>query len=258
MEMFDYFIEHQGEFGVTELSHETGYSKSVIHRILSTLEASGYLAVGVDSRRYRLGYKSLQLGLVTLSQIDVRRLALPRLHRLRDITRETVNLGLRFGDKRVYIESLESPQEIRQRVELGREMSLVRGASSKAVLAFIDPDERDRILLGAQEEVTAQLTAVSVQELRAELAAIQIRGYATSVSERLVGAFSVAAPVFDHHDEVIGSVSISGPVNRWRADVVDRYGELLNAEIGLLSRDLGSLERRPWQEVTDSVLVGMT
>jgi DNA-binding IclR family transcriptional regulator len=226
------------------------------HRILSTLESAGYLETEGESRRYRLGFRSVQLGLIGLSQLDVRRQARSRLQHLRNVTKETVNLSLRVGDKRVYIDSLESPQEIRQRVELGREMDLFLGASSKAILAFLPRGDRERILELAEGQHTVQHTAISVPELWADLAAIQIRGYATSISERLAGAFSVAVPIFDHDEDVIGSVSVSGPVHRWRDDLAERFGELLIAEVGLLSRDLGSLRQHPWQEVRDIAIAG--
>jgi DNA-binding IclR family transcriptional regulator len=242
--ILDYFIANRGDAGVTEVSRATGFSKSVVHRLLGELAAAGFLAVDEETRRCRLGFKSLQLGLAALSQIDLRRQALPYMRSLRSVTKETVNLSVRVGDRRVYIESMESPQEIRQRVELGRELVLYLGASSKAMLAFLEPAERERVLADAHDKVTAQRRALDTDVLRAELAGIRVRGYAKSLSERQVGAFSVAAPVFDRDERVIGSISISGPISRWRDELTEQYGELLLAEVGMLSRDLGSMSAR--------------
>jgi IclR family acetate operon transcriptional repressor len=236
--VLEYFLAHPVNVGISEMSRSLGLSKSVVYRILSSLETHGFVAAD-DSRRYRLGYKALQLGLVALQQRDIRRLVLPRMERLRNITQETVNLSIRVGDRRVYIESLESPQEIRQRVELGREMSLLLGASSKAILAFLREDERERLLATAHDVVTATGEPLCPDKLRDELEEIRRRGYAVSISERLADAFSIAAPVLDHRGEVIGSISISGPVMRWRSEVADEYGRLLCMEVEALSRELG-------------------
>ncbi len=250
-QLLDYLATHEST-GVSEISRALGYSKSVVHRLLTTLEAHGYVAA-TETRRYRLGFKVIELGLVALQQLDVRRRALPHMERLRALTQETVNLSMRVGDHRVYIESLESPQEIRQRVELGREMSLLLGSSSKAILAFLPEEERERIIAGAIGKTTALGEPLSPDRLRRDLDEIRRRGYAVSLSERLVGAFSVAVPVFDHRAMVVGSISISGPVMRWRPELAEQYGRLLLEEVGMLWRELGY---RPAIATGEQTMVG--
>jgi DNA-binding IclR family transcriptional regulator len=239
-------LVHLGErhagVGVTELSRELGFAKSVTHRILSALVDSGFVELDETDKKYRLGYRAVQLGAVALSNLDVRSKALSQMKVLRDETLETVNLSLRLSDSRVYIESMESPQEIRQRVELGRPMPLHLGASSKAMLAYFTESDLENCLSDVDEKVTASGAKLSRDLIESDLKQVRIRGYAVSLSERLVGAFSIAAPIFDHRGEVIGSLSISGPQSRWTEPLTQVYGRRVRDACSDISRKLGFVE----------------
>ena len=91
----------QFDLGVTETARELGLSKAVVHQVLTTLTAKGFVE---DSRRYRLGPALLSLGVAYLDRIDVRGLAEPSLHRLSAETNETATLSLRYGWERMYVD----------------------------------------------------------------------------------------------------------------------------------------------------------
>ena len=50
--------------------------------------------------------------------------------------------------------------------------------------------------------------------LRRELQLIRERGYAIDESENEIGVCCVAAPVFDHHGQVLSAISVAGPITR--------------------------------------------
>jgi len=239
-ELLDYLVSAPDGATLTELSLHLGRSKTTIYRLLVNLVRHGYVT-STDYKRYRVGPTLWRLGLAAVQKLDVRRVALPYLLELNRLTAETVNLSIRVGDERVYIESIESPQEIRQRVELGRPMSLLLGASSKAILAFLQPEELNQLLSKAVNLCTATGRNITPDQLHKDLEAIRQRGYAISVSERLSGAFSVAGPIFDHRGQVIASVSVSGPIQRWRQELEASLGPLVLQAASNISRELGCL-----------------
>src|SRR5690349_21285239 len=55
------FTSHRHEWGITEMSEHLGYSRSVIHRILTTLEMERFV-MRTQDHRYRLGTRALELG----------------------------------------------------------------------------------------------------------------------------------------------------------------------------------------------------
>jgi DNA-binding IclR family transcriptional regulator len=224
-EVLDEFAESSGDLGVTEIARRLRCSKSVVHRILVSLVDAGYVAADPSTRRYRLGTKALLLARAASAHDDLRRRALSHLQTIRERTGETATLSLLRGAVRVYAEQVESRNAVRQTVEVGSEAPLHLGASGKAILAFLPETARPR-----------QARAAA---LDADLDRVRRRGYAVSHAERIPGAASVAAPVFDHRGAVVGSVSAAGVLARSDARTTARYGAVVAAEARALSRELG-------------------
>lgn len=224
------------DVGVSELARTLGYSKTVVHRIVRTLVATGFFVVDERTRRYRLGPGAVSVGLAALARMEVPRIAQPYMERLVARTAETATLSARYGDQRMYLAQVLSPQEIRMAVPLGQLFPLHVGGSSKAILASLDSAERtaylDRALAGT-------MSVTSREELEDELRRIHRRGYAVSRGERQVDAGSVAAPVFDATGRVYGSLSICGPVARISDDKLEEYGSLITEAAASISAGLG-------------------
>ena len=223
--------------GVTELAQRLGYSKAVVHRILASLRAKGFVDLDETTRRYSLGPAALALGLTYLQQIDVRDAARSVLRELSEQTTETATLSIRRGDVRMYVDQVTPPREVKMTVQLGHPYPLHAGGSSKAFLAHLPDAEVDRYLSEPLPALGAN-TITDPNELRRDLAETRRRGYAASFGERMEGAGSVAAPVFDHENGPVAVISVCGPVERFRDEVADIAPILLKATQEL-SRRLG-------------------
>ena len=219
------FADGAGDLGVTDLARKLECSKSVVHRIVVDLVATGFLASDPLTRRYRLGPMARRLATAATAQHDLRTEALPYLRRVRERTGETATLSVLRGDVRVYVEEVESAHAVRQTVRVGEEAPLHRGASGKAILAFLPED--------------AWPAFTRTPALLTELQRIRKRGYATSTSERIPGAASVAAPIFDDRGQVIGSISAAGVAARSNARRNAVQGGILRSEARALSQQLG-------------------
>lgn len=239
------FLDGRADLGVSQIHRELGWPKSVVHRLLRALEETGFVVSDAHSRRYCLGPKALQLGLVALAQVDVRRLALPYLLALRDRTGETTTLSLRVGRERLYVEQVESLQGVRQIVQVGARAPLYLGASGKAILAFLPPADQAAVLAEARAARLLDGTPLDCERLIAELGTVRTCGYAVSLSERLAGAASVAAPVFDHTSTVLGSLSIAGVTARQNRAALEALGPEVRSVAGQLSAALGWRGRWP-------------
>jgi DNA-binding IclR family transcriptional regulator len=233
------FLDGRADAGVTEISRTLRCSKSVVHRVLVALVASGFVSTDPISRRYRLGPKALRLGLTALAHTDIPSRALPYLRNVRDRTGETAILSLLRGDVRVYAEQVESREPVRQTIQVGQEAPLHLGASGKAILAFLPATQRTAAFARAKGVKLADGTPLKVPALESDLERVRRRGYAISRGERVVGAASVAAPVFDHSGLVIGSLSAGGVVVRSDPQRISGYGAIVRAEAEALSRELG-------------------
>ena len=228
-----------GPLGVKEISEATRLSMSTVHRILAALVKKGLTSQDPETKKYTVGRKMLDYALRYLRDLELPSMALPHMRRLRDATAETVTLSVVDGWTRIYVAQVESPQEIRQTVELGRRFPLHLGGSGKAILAFLP--ERDQELYLAQPGLAPGVDRpIDIDRLRIDLAETRSRGYSRSSSERLSGAASVAAPIRNYRGEVVGCMSVSGPAWRFTEERVAEFGRLVVNAAAEISRDLGA------------------
>lgn len=223
--------------GVTEIANATSLSKAVVHRILSTFRATGFVELDSSTRRYSLGPKVLLLGLNYLDGLDVRELAHETLTALSRQTNETATLSIRSGRTRAYVDQVTPARDVKMVVELGRSFPLHAGSSSKAFLAFLSDEDIDEYFREPLERLTER-TITSGDVLRGELETIREQGYAVSLEERRAGAGSVAAPIFGRDARPAAVISVCGPVERFVSEVDAVALALLDAT-GELSRRLG-------------------
>lgn len=244
MDVLALFAETDADtLGVSEIAQHLGLSKAVVHRILSSFRAKGFVVLDELSRRYSLGPKAMYLGLAYMDKLDVRRLARSVLEELSRATNETSTLSFRVGHSRVYIDQVTPPRDVKMVVQLGKEHPLHAGASSKAFLAFLEPGEIESYLAHGPLERLTPITIASRAGLMRELKEVRARGYASSLGERLEGAGSVAAPVLGHDGRPVAVISVCGPVERF-VDEVERCAALLVPATQELSRALGYDARR--------------
>lgn len=232
------FASGPNALGVSEISRELRLSKAVVHRILQSLASRSLVRVDPGTREYRLGPGAIALGARALRDFDLRSAARPTLRRLRDLTRETTTLSALFGNARLYLDQYESAQEIKMTVPLGRPFPLHAGASSRAMLAFLPEETVEQVIAAGLQQLTPE-TIFDPEELRHRLTATRASGCATSRGERQDGAGSVAAPVFGVDGEVVGAISVCGPVSRFDRETVDRYLPMVRAAAAEISSALG-------------------
>jgi IclR family acetate operon transcriptional repressor len=212
--------------GVSAIAGRLNLSKSVVHRILQSLVARSLIDYDDSRRVYRLGPGIAALGTRALGNLDLRTTAMPVLRGLARVTGETVTLSALVGSSRVYLDQLPSLKEVRMTVEVGRPFPLHAGASSRAILAFAPPDLRAMVLNEALSALTSR-TITSREKLEASLAETTRTGIAQSFGERQADAGSVASPLFGPRGEVVGAISVCGPVNRFDAGVIERFAPMV-------------------------------
>jgi DNA-binding IclR family transcriptional regulator len=239
--ILDSFLQADSDLGITQLAGRLGLAKSVVHRLVTALVDTGYLSHSHASRRYTLGPQAVRLGLVALSRMSIRECAQPILAHLAAETGETATLSVLDGDERVYADQVESTQVVRQTIQLGLRAPLYVGASGKAILAFLTTAQRHAIVRRAVRTAATRADGrpINERQLLGELEGVRQRGFATSRSERVVGAASAAAPVFNHHATIVGCVSVASVTVRHNLNDLARFGEIARRFADRLSAELG-------------------
>ncbi|WP_052361893.1 IclR family transcriptional regulator [Geomicrobium sp. JCM 19038] len=107
MRVLDLLKDHHFGLGVTELSYRLGVAKSTVHRIVSSLEAHGYVKQEPGNGNYRLGLKFLEMQQYVLKQMEITSIARPFLDELSREANEIVHLVEQQDYEVVYLDKVE-------------------------------------------------------------------------------------------------------------------------------------------------------
>jgi DNA-binding IclR family transcriptional regulator len=211
---------------------------STVHRFLANLEGTGFLNCTGDGV-YHLGIACFAIGQMALGQLDIRRVSQPYLQELNRQTRETIHLTVRHGLSAVYVEKLDSPEQLRIHSRIGAAVPLYCTAVGKVMLAYMPDDERERVLPQLSLQCPTPNTVSNLQELDAELYRVRKNGYACDLEEHELHIRCVAAPIWDHDGSVNASLSITAPVVRMAVTRLRQLAPLIQTAGLQISRELG-------------------
>jgi DNA-binding IclR family transcriptional regulator len=144
-----------------------------------------------------------------------------------------------MGLSAVYVEKLDSPEQLRIHSRIGAAVPLYCTAVGKVMLAYLPDEERKQTLprLGLQ-----RLTPNSVgnlQQLEAELYRVRKNGYACDLEEHELHIRCVAAPIWDHLGGVNASLSLTAPAVRMTVTRLRQLAPLIQTAGLQISRELG-------------------
>ncbi len=227
------------DLGLSGLSERTGVSKASAFRVLSTLQARGYVSKHRETRKYGPGPKLFALSHAVVARLDLVRSARPILERLQHEFDETVNLGVMRESQVVYLDLLESRQGLRMAAEIGARDALHSTALGKAILAALPAAEARDLLRSYRRARTTPHTLVTLDELDADLARVRQRGYSLDDEENEVGARCVSAAVIDASGRPVAAISVSGPAARMTADALQRIGRAVGDAAREIETKLG-------------------
>lgn len=232
------FVEIDSELGVTFISRQVGIHKSTVSRLLSALREEGFVKQNPENGKWQLGLGILGLAGAVLKRMDVHKVALIPLKILSAQTQETVNITVLDGNECVNIESITSPKSIQHMGRLGRRTPLYCTSTGKVFLSFLTIEERDALLSGKLQPYT-EYSIVDRGSLEKVLDKVREQGYAIAHEEFEEGLSAIAAPIRDHTDRVIATVSISGPSYRMGPDQIEKFVEPLMDAAHKISTQLG-------------------
>ncbi|MFY9744299.1 MAG: helix-turn-helix domain-containing protein, partial [Candidatus Sulfotelmatobacter sp.] len=122
LRLLQLFSESSEGLTAKQIAERSRFPVSTVHRLLANLEAAGFL--NRSGNVYHLGIACFAVGQAALGQLDIRRVSLPYLQELNRQTRETVHLTVRHGSSAVYVEKLDSTEQLRIYSRIGAPVPL--------------------------------------------------------------------------------------------------------------------------------------
>ena len=236
-QLLDALAESESGLGVNELARRIGVNASTASRLLSTLQEAG-LVTRTPGGPYRLGLRLVTLAEHVIAQLDVPRLARPRLARLVEQTGETATLSLPGEDEAVTVDFIPSPSSVVSLARVGRPSVSHATAAGKVMLAFGGPRGTQRPLPRTLRRYTPR-TLTEPGALATDLAAVRRQGFAEALGEREPDLAASAAPAFGRGGELVAIVGLQGPASRLPAVTRRAFREPLLEAAAELGRSLG-------------------
>jgi IclR family acetate operon transcriptional repressor len=203
--------------------------KNTTYRMLNTLCARGYVARNEAELTYRLTRKLATLVYASARDGGLMEKALGPMRALRDRAKETVVISILDRGEGIVLEQVPGLHPFRFVCDPGTRQALHASASTKAILAWCAPDERDAVLAGASFPRFTEHTITSAAAFRRELAVVRARGYGVDRGEAMHGVHCVAAPVLNRQRMPVAAITVTGPDDRLREKDFPRIGGWVKA-----------------------------
>jgi IclR family transcriptional regulator, KDG regulon repressor len=243
LSLLDVLAQTPHECSLGDIATKAKLPPSTVHRLLHSLQMTGYVIQNQTTGNYALGEALILLGRKAEQQRDVRRTARPSLEKLAQETAETVSLTTVIENAVVQLDHVDSPSMLKVTWDSGRRFPIHASASGKVFLAYLPETEREQILKSIDLHPFTKRTIVDIKKSRTELNGIRERGYAIDDAEREEGVRCVAAPIFNSTGSVIAAVSVSGPSTRVSLSSLEGLANKVMKTACTISAALGHLQQ---------------
>jgi IclR family transcriptional regulator, KDG regulon repressor len=225
--------------GITEIAASLTLSKGTVWSLADTLEKRGFLQKDPESRKYRIGPKLYELGMVYIGGLEINSTASRPVHRLASRTRLNARVGIWEGGT-VLITLLALPKaEDSMSQQIGPRVPAYCSAVGKALLAYLEPGELQNYLAGATLVRHTRNTIVAPEILVQDLEKTRERGYSIGREEMIPGNAALGAPIFGRKKELVSAISISGSPKAVLGDRMEKLAHELLLAASEISQEMG-------------------
>lgn len=211
--VMDAFRSGAANLSLSQLAKATGLNKSTILRLIESLERFDYIT-RLGEGRYALGPALLQMGHLYQNSFRLADYVVPALQRMMSESGETSAFFVRRGPQRVCLNLVETENVLRAHLQEGEVRNLLPSGTGKVLKAFGE-DGPGRFV--AERE----------------------RYLAINLGERNPDIASVACPIFGTEQALMGAISVSGPITRFRNADIRRFIPIVYRTAGELTARLG-------------------
>lgn len=233
------FTQEEPVLGNAEIAEKLNLSRSTTHHLITTLCNEGIL-IRDAQRKYRLGWRLLELSNSVMYQYDFYNKALPLVKQMTDRFDATAHIGMFDQGDVVITVRMTSNDTSDLPTYLGARKPAYCTSLGKILLAYNDSYLKVTAAKGFSKQGTNTIT--SSEALKKELKTIREQGYAISKNENDTSTYAIAAPIQTYSGKTIAAVNLVGPVHYMES--LPR-GQIIQSVVNTaksISRELGYIE----------------
>jgi DNA-binding IclR family transcriptional regulator len=219
-----------------DLAREADMTAAKAHPYLVSFGKLGLIAQDPATGHYGLGSLALQLGLISLQQVDPIRLASAELPELARAIGQTVGIAIWGNRGPTFVRLEEGPTAVHVNMRHGTVVSVQGTASGRLFAAFAPREQVLEALRLESGRKTAKLDAA----LESQLGRIREQRFASITNGTVAGVTAIAAPVFDGFGQMVLALTAIGPSAMLDESLDAKSAKLLMGCAQSLSRRLGA------------------
>lgn len=215
LDILEYLSQNGEEASLRDICKATGLFGSTAHRILSTMKLRGYIHQNEKNSKYWLGFKLYGLGSAVKENLPLGEFIEPYADSVAKKYKQTVYTAIPYYQSDVPQQLIvsrvsHSPYIIKNAPDVGT-ISFSHGAATgKCMMAFYPQKLIDNYKQYPLPMITAK-TITDWAVLEEEMQRIRRNGYAMESDEEEIGSTCIAVPITDRQNNIIASISLSGP-----------------------------------------------
>ena len=230
-------IADRGELSVAAIARELAVHRSTAFRLLATLERRRFVERSLDGG-YLLGTGALRVAGAVTTRVDFAREAQAICEAVTGRIGETSNVAILVGGDAVNVAQATGTGSVAVRDQfVGQRTPAHATSSGKVLLAFGSED--DLLRAAARLERFSERTIVTEDGLRAEMARVRGRGWASALAEWQEYTNAVAVPVLASDGSIVAALSVTAPAFRMPESGLAELAAELESFATELSRRLG-------------------
>jgi len=226
---------------IPEIVQALGLNRGNVHRLVATLERLGYVE-RLEDGKIRLSYRIFKMGSTVPHSRKLDEVTRPFMHRLSELSDETVNLGVLYVDNVIYLDKVEAKQYLRLDHQIGEIDPLYCTALGKVLLSGFPETDLEEFFDSVELRPYTKNTIVTRERLEKEIREVRRRGYALDLKELDLNLHCIAAPIYDYTNRIVAALSISAPSIRFTRAKIDKLIAPMLEITAEISREMGSTD----------------
>ncbi len=232
------------ERSVTEISKILSMLPSKVSRMLGTIEKDGFLEKNPETKKYRLGIRFFELGVVYAFHLPLRRIIRPHIEQMAKELNLTVGWAILRNNRVIVVDRIQNMNIDMLAQRIGLNLPIHTTAIGKLLLAYSPEEEQDKILESIDLVKLTDATMVDKKLIKENLKVIKERGYATDEGETHEDLNGIAAPIKNSTGDVVAAIHLMGENARTNPQEFFQFASFLKEKALFISRQLGYFSLR--------------
>lgn len=225
---------------LTDISKALDIPKTTAFNIINTLVEEKCLIVkDKRSKLYELGIGIYEIGSLYINNVEYLDLIRDSIRRIKDKLSTSSFACIVDNDELIYIDKVETNDTLKSSIKLGHRMPMYSASLGKAILAYYDDKALEDYINRVELKAKTKKTITSKDDLKRELEAARVNGYAVSDEENDIGLYCISAPIFDKDGKAFAAISASFVKININEEIIEKAKNIVLEESNNVSRFLG-------------------